>query len=239
MVHTYFRLYKKYYCITIGRFYTKEQRQKLLLLLAAGCGITPEGDVFRKIQKSIEAVDAQHIRDLVEGKNYCLMCSLMEEDDDIVSAASALVSCYEERLRSGEKQYASPIEWRVSLYSAAPKTQEIKMELAYIEYVADNISEAVGLLKQLADAGNLTAVEHLAVICSEHRDCEKALYYTALYDGVCTKKLRLEPQEWVRNLRERMSEGLSEPQRTEIEREAEKKSEILLGQINSRPMIGF
>ena len=80
MKQTNYELYKNYYTTTVGRFYTKKQRRRLLQLFAAGYGIDPKSKEFEQISQTVDAIDSLEIRDSTESKNYRLLCHISQDD---------------------------------------------------------------------------------------------------------------------------------------------------------------
>ena len=240
MKQTNYELYKNYYTTTVGRFYTKKQRRRLLQLFAAGYGIDPKSKEFEQIYQTVDAIDSLEIRDSTESKNYRLLCHISQDDGQMDVAASALSACFDERLRNSKAPYASPIAWRSELYTAMPKTKEIRLEIAYIEYACEKLDAAISGLKALADEGCIPAIEHLAYILLEEQCDRDAFFYISLLQEIYTNYFELDFPLWLEENKKRALALVGSNEIEGIAYTVEKKAKQIVGEVaNNMHVIGF
>ena len=98
-----------------------------------------------------------------------------------------------------EPRYASLVERAIALRTANPRTNEVRMQLAYLEYALGDVEDAAEHLRELVDRSCFEAVGHLAFLSMESGDSEGACHYLLLLERIYTKELELEPDSWIRN----------------------------------------
>lgn len=192
-----YNLYHTYYKITVNGFYNAEQRRKLLRFLAGSIGINSESKGYAVLTNAVDTVDAQNITNLTDSMNYRMICGMLEEDEEIHSAALALSDVYEDMRISRKPTYKSYLDWMISLRTTYPKNNDIRAELACFEYANGNIADATSELKAMIDTGNMDALEQLAFICDETADYEESYYYYSFLKKVYTDELKIETPVYI------------------------------------------
>ena len=199
MKNQHYDLFEKYYRITVGKFYTHAQCRRLLSLLAASNGMELSAEEYSAILHAVDTVEAHDISGFVESKNFQLLCDMLEEPPAVITAATALAAVFEEMQVNHEPRYASLVERAIALRTANPRTNEVRMQLAYLEYALGDVEDAAEHLRELVDRSCFEAVGHLAFLSMESGDSEGACHYLLLLERIYTKELELEPDSWIRN----------------------------------------
>lgn len=197
MQHKHYDLFLEYFNATIGRYYSAEQRQRLLTLLLGSNGIYRGSEEYRSIANAIAEVDSQNINGITESKNYKLLCDILDSDEDLRFAAAALVDVYSRMNVDGERHNMRYLDWIILLRRANPKTDEICMEIAYFEYASGNVEKAVKELGELVNGGSIIALHHLAFIYLESHRYKETYYYFSLIKGIFTKQLMIPVEDYV------------------------------------------
>ena len=241
MQRKHYDLYEKYYRMTVGKFFTKEQSRRLLTLLAAGRGVELSAEEYMGILHAVDTVEANDVTGFVESKNFQLLCDILEEDAEVSTAATALVAVYEELAASRAPHYADPVEWMIALRTATPRTTEVRLELAYLEYARGNTDAAIHELQELVDSRCFAAVEHLAFLCLGERGyAAEAYHYLLLLEKIYTKELGLAGAAWLSSRLACARAGLSGEKAEAIRRSIEKMPPFLTGgTVGAGAPIGF
>lgn len=222
MQHRHYDLFLEYFGAIIGRFYSPEQRQRLLALLLGSFGIYRDSNEYDCILSAIEDVDSHNIGGIIDSKNYRLLCDILDSDDDKRLAAKALVEIYERIEADRDTPKKSYLDWIISLRAANPKTDEVRMEIAYFEYASGNVDEAVKELKALVNDGSIIAVHHLAFISLERQEHEEAYYYFSLLKSIYTKRLKIPAGQFVDSNIEAARDEITTEALREMESDIEK-----------------
>ena len=209
MKNIHYELYTRYYAATVGRFYTALQKRKLLSLFARGFGIAPYSEEFRTVYETLKTVDEQGIKDFNDSKNYQLICSILNSEDELFSAASALARCYEDRIEKKAPTYSCAIEWRASVCKSQGDPDCDMLEDAYIKYCCGHTKEALEVLCELSSEGSILALEHLAIINYENKSYEESLFNLLLLEKTIKEELCLEIGWWITALKSDLVEELS------------------------------
>lgn len=191
-----------YYESTIGRFYSAEQRQRILRLIALSNGINAGTKDFTSILEAANTVDAQNISDYTESRNFKILCDLSNEDDALRSAAAALVAVYREIEHDrGPTLYETERDWLMHLHTTSKKTQDVYVDLGLLSYVGGNMADAIGQLETLVNEGDMTVVELLAIMCVENHSFEAAYHYFSLMYNVYVNELKVKTRSsaWIKN----------------------------------------
>ena len=199
MNHQHYDLFEKYYRITVGKFYTKGQCRRLLSLLAASNGMELSAEEYAAILSAVDTVEAHDVSGFVESKNFQLLCDMLEEPPTVITAATALAAVFEEMQRNQAPRYSSLVDRAIALRTAVPRTNEVRMQLAYLEYALGDIDDAMVHLAELVDRSCFEAIGHLAFLSMEKGDSEGAYHYLLLLERIHTVELELEPAPWIRN----------------------------------------
>ena len=197
MHNKHYDLFLEYFDATCGRYYTVEQRQRLLTLLLGSNGIYRGSEEYRRIADAVATLEAEDIRNLTESRNYQLLCDMIGLGDDVRLAASALVDVFGRMTANRERQNMRYLDWIIFLKKANPKTDEICMEIAYFEYANENVEKAIKELGDLVNGGSIVAVHHLAFIYLDSGRYKEAYYYFSLLKGVYTKQLEIPVGDFV------------------------------------------
>ena len=186
-------VYNNFYKTTIGRFYTTEQRLKLLRLFALSSGIKENSAAYNAIFRRVDVIDKQNIINYTESKNYSMVSSIFLDDVEMHSALNALVSAHKCISESDDSAYDNKVNWIIALRRSTPENTAMRMELALFEYSCGNIDAAVYEFKQLVNRGVLLAMELLACIHEDRKESEEAFYYYSLIKKVYTQELKMAP----------------------------------------------
>jgi len=236
MKHNHFELYSRYYNATVGRFYTSAQREKLLALFATSFEIYPETKEFEAVLSTIKTVDELGIKDYNESKNYQLICNILNTEDELFSAASALAQCYQTKLENKEPTYSGPIQWRASVCKSLGESETADLENAYIKYCCNMVDDAIDILKDRADGGSLLALEHLAIICAKEEKHEDSLFYLSLLEKTVRDELCLEVGGWIQNMKKSLLDKVAPEISSKIATRVKKNARIVT---EGRTQIGF
>ena len=223
MHYKHYELFLEYFDATIGRYYSSEQRQRLLTLLLGSKGIYRGQDENISITEAVAEVESQDINSITDSKNYKLICDILDSEEDVCLAAAALVDVYsrmnDDRDRHHGMRY---LDWIISLKKANPKTDEICTEIAYFEYANGNIKKAIKELGELVNGGSIVAVHHLAYIFLEDSGYKEAYYYFSLIKGIYIKQLELTVDEYVERNIELCRTRISDADARRIDTDVEK-----------------
>ncbi len=201
MLNTYEELFKLYYRATVGKFFTVEQSRRLFSLLSASNGMDLSSDEYHSVCRAVETVEAYDIKGFVESKNLQLFCGILEEDEAVVAAATALSSVFEELQRENRRYYASIVDRTIALRTANPRTNEVRMELAFLEYATGDLADTKRELAELVDRACFDAVGYLAYLSLSAGECEAAYHYYTLMARVIKEELELAPAPWIEERR--------------------------------------
>lgn len=197
MTRTHYDLYEKYYRITVGKFFTKEQCRRLLSLLASSQGMDLHTEAYRGVLYAVDTVEAHDITGFVDSKNFQLLCDILEEDPEVITAATALSAVYEDLSSRHAPHYAGLVERTIALRTANPRTNEVRLELAYLEYALGDLEDAGEELRALADRACFESVGHLACLSIETGNLEGAYHYLTLLEKIYERELELTPEAWI------------------------------------------
>ncbi|MBQ7907047.1 MAG: hypothetical protein IJ309_03630 [Clostridia bacterium] len=227
MKQTNYELYRKYFSTTTGRFYTEEESYKLLNLFARGEGIKEGTEAFDRVHKTVLMVEDERIDNLTSSKNYALLTSMLGLDEEQITAADALNSCFEAIKRENKPLFTDSVEWRVSVFGRAPQTMESKLETAYINYSAGRTAEAIEGFSKLVEIGSIDALEHLSVIHYDRGELEQAYFYSSLLKKILTEELELELSPWFEKDREECCKYISEDKIKEIDEKVKREKSFM------------
>ncbi len=236
MKNIHYELYTRYYGATVGRFYTEKERMKLLSLFARGFAISPESEEFKTVVETVKTIDSQGIKDYSDSKNYHLICSILNSEDELFSASTALAVCYEARTTQNAPVYSGAIEWRASVCKSLIESEENLLESAYIKYCCGLEREAVEIFSDLALDGDVLALEHLTLITYDLKMYEDALFNLLLLEKTINEELCLEAGSWILTLKATLAEALSPEVARKIATRVKKNARLVS---ENRAKIGF
>ena len=197
MTGNYYELFEQYYRTTVGKFYTKEQCRRLLALLAGSNGMELDSEDFAAVTAAVDTVESYDVSGFVESKNFQLLCDILEEAPAVITAATALTAVFEELSRGGAPHYASLVERTIALRTAVPKTNDVRLALAYLECALGDEEDTHRELVALCDRGSFQALGHLAFLSLRAGDFEGALHYHLLLERVYERELELPAADWI------------------------------------------
>lgn len=215
-------VYNNFYKTTVGRFYTPEQRLRLLRLFALASGIKENSVAYNAIFRRVDVLEKQNITNYTESKNYSMVSSIFLDDAEMHSVLNALVSahkCISES--SDDSLYDNKVNWIIALRRSPPENTALRMELALFEYACENVAAAVNELKQLVNRGLLSAMELLACIHEDNKELEEAFYYYSLIKKVYTQELKMAPPLATNERIDVFRDGISIQKADEITRDIE------------------
>ena len=233
-------IYRNYYKTIVGRFYTQEQRLRLLRLFALASGLKENSVEYNAVFRRVDVLEKQNISNYVESKNYSMVSSIFLDDAEMQAALNALVSAYKNTSeRSDDSSYDSKVSWIIALRRSTPENTAMRMELALFEYSCGNIDAAVNELKQLVNSGFLSAMELLACIHEDRNEQEEAFYYYSLIRKVYTQELRMSPPLATNERIDVFRDEISVQKADEITREIESSPCFFERNTASNKTIGF
>ena len=239
MKQTYMEIFRKFYGATVGRFYSEDQKRKLLILFAASCGIDEELLEYDYVIDAMKTVSAQGITDYVDSCNYRLVCNMSEDNIVLQCAAEAIADCYELRERTRAPIYTQAADWRIAVFTAPSDDIDAQMERAYIEYACENIDFAIDIWKKLAfERGSYAAVEYLAFISCETANYGDALLYLELLNKISVKELHMMPESWIAKTRNAIVSRVPAKKIEEVNARVQRQAPMIVNQMNER-RIGF
>lgn len=239
MTGNYYELFEQYYRTTVGKFYTKEQCRRLLALLAGSNGMELDSEDFAAVSLAVDTVEGYDITGFVESKNFQLLCDVLEEAPAVITAATALTAVFEELSRGSIPHYASLVERTIALRTAVPKTNEVRLALAYLECALGDEEDTRKELVELCDRGSFRALGHLAFLSHRAGDFEGALHYHLLLERVYVRELELPAAPWILS-RIALAEGkLRKSRAAEIRKKVEALPTFLSGGDTAPGSIGF
>lgn len=234
----HYDLYEKYYRATVGKFFTKDQCRRLLSLLAASFGMEFSATEYSAVLGAIDTIEAHDITGFIESKNFHLLCEILEEDPEVICAATALSAVFEDLTARHAPHYTGLVERTIALRTAMPRTNEVRRELAYLEYALADLADAKEEFAALCERGDFDSVAHLAYLAMEEGDHEAAFYYLLLLRRIYERELELAPEGWIEN-RLAFAEGQLAPRRAAELRERVSHLPPFLTGDGNRGGIGF
>lgn len=232
-------IYAKYYETVIGRFYDIEQKERLLDLFLESAGIRAGSKEYNDIFNTVLTLENAGVESSIDCKNLKLIYGMIGLCGDLQCALNVLDSVYtkhETLERSGDEGYKSFLDWVIALRTTFPKTNQIRFELAYLEYSNGNVNESVSELDALVGSGMLEAVESLATIYYKEGNFEKALFYCLLLKEVCETELMLSVPKHLAERLEELITKVTESQLVTLKLEVKR---MLPFMINKKNPIGF
>ena len=224
-------IYTTYYNIVAGRFYSVEQRERILGLIASTeCVKIPSMD-FTKILKTTQYIDSLELDNIVDCKNYLLMLSFSDEaHSDKQKACCALLQCYEKT-----PSYSSLWEWQKSIMNAS---EENAWERAFFEYANGNDDNAVKEFEHLSETGHIPSMKFLSQILYDDKKYSEALYYIELLKKFYKERLHCEESEQIIYLFGNITQHLAQEKIVEV-KEAVKYKKIINNNSKNTRQIGF
>ncbi len=232
-------VYNNFYKATVGRFYTPEQRLRLLRLFALASGIKENSVAYNAIFRRVDVLEKQNITNYTDSKNYSMVSSIFLDDAEMHSALNALVSAHKSISESDDSTYDNKVNWIIALRRSTPENTAMRMELALFEYSGENIDAAIIELKQLVNRGVLSAMELLACIHEDRKESEEAFYYYSLIRKVYTQELKMSPPLSTNERIDVFRGGISLQKADEITREIESSPCFFEHNTSNNKTIGF
>ena len=239
MTGNYYELFEQYYRTTVGKFYTKEQCRRLLALLAGSNGMELDSEDFATVTAAVDTVESYDVSGFVESKNFQLLCDMLEEPPAVITAATALTAVFEELARGTTPHYASLVERTIALRTAVPRTNEVRLALAYLECALGDEEDTRKELVALCDRGSFPALGHLAFLSLNTGDYEGALHYHLLLERVYVRELELPAAPWVLSRLALAESKLKKSRADEIRKKVEALPAFLTGGDGAPGSIGF
>jgi len=163
-------IYNAYYGITAGRFYSAEQKERILKLVASAGGMKIFGVEFVKMLKTTQYIDSLELENEIDCKNYLLLLSFCEEAcSDKQTACRALLRGYE-----SSPVYLSSWDWQKNIMDTS---DEYSFERAFYEYANGNHDNAIREFEGLSDKGSIPSMKYLAQIFYDSQKYYEAFYY--------------------------------------------------------------
>jgi tetratricopeptide (TPR) repeat protein len=221
-------VYRKYFGATWGRFYSLEQRERLLELFASAHGALTEGGVVPEIKRTVEQIESFRLTNLIECRNLILIFNVQGEEGDLMIALGVLQDLIENRRAAGEAVYVTARDWHMAVYD---ERKPLALEQAFIACSDGDYEQAIKILEKQNES--LETVEYLAVLHSEQGNAEKAYYYLNRLSYLLCDRLHLEAPEWVGDEIRRLGTLLPPEAKEALDRK------ICLAAANSRVPMGF
>lgn len=232
-----------YYELTIGRFYSAEQKQRILRLVALSNGIGAGTKEFASVIEAANTVDSQNISDYTESRNFKILCDLSNEDDALRAAAAALVAVYREIDSSRDAHaYESEREWFMYLHTTPKKTREIHVDLGLLSYATGNLVDAIGQFEILVNGGDMSFVEMLAIMCIENYSFEAAYHYFSLMHNVYVSELKVKTRAslWIKNYMEAIEIRIASDKAEKIRENTAALAPLFVSKRRAdKPSVGF
>ena len=236
-------IYNNFYKTTVGRFYTAEQRMRLLRLFTLASGVKENSPEYATIFKNVNMLDKQNITNYTESKNFSIVSGIFQMDADMNSAVNALVEAFERIYRDKEEKkaiaYENKVSWLLSLRKAAPDDFDRHMELALLEYSCGKVDSAIKGLEQLTNNSSLYAMDLLAFIHMDNKDFVEAFYYYSLIIKTYTKELEMAVSSSISERLELLRRKITAEQINKIEQEVNSLPSFFAGNHQSGNTIGF
>lgn len=239
MTRKHYSLFEKYYRTTVGKFYTKEQCHRLLALLAASHGMDSSTDAYQQVKNAVDTVEAYDITGFVDSKNFQLLCDILEEDVEVITAATALSAVYEDITNRKTPHFAGLVERTIALRTAVPRTNEVRLELAYLEYALGDLEDAEEELCALVDHSCFDAISHLACLKLEMGDDAAAYHYLTLLDKIYEQELELTTDAWIRDRAAALEKKLPASTAAKIRENVRRLPKFLTVEESAGSPIGF
>lgn len=195
MAHKHADLYGRYFSAVVGRHYPAPQRERILSLIATAFGVEHGGEELELLLSTVRAIEDHDINDENDCKNFLLVCEIMGEDDEAQAAVTALGDVFAELEREKRPTYASHLEWILEMRSALPRTDELRMENAMLEYSTGDIASTVKELEVVVNGGSFPALAYLAEISANEEKFEAAYHYLLLMKRTYEREIEIPPFE--------------------------------------------
>lgn len=232
-------IYAKYYETVIGRFYDIEQKERLLDLFLESAGIRAGSKEYNDIFNTVLTLENAGVESSIDCKNLKLIYGMIGLGGDLQCALNVLDSVYtrnEALEHSGHEGYKSFLDWVIALRTTFPKTNQIRFELAYLEYSNGNVRDAVSELEALVGSGMFEAVESIATIYYKEGNLDRVLFYYLLLKEVCETELMLTVPK---HLEERLDELIAKVTETQLVTLKMEVKRMLPFMTNKKNPIGF
>ncbi len=223
-------LFKTYYGLTVGTFFTSEQKTILLNLLACVHGVELQSSEYLQIQQTIDEIDSLGLETSVDCSNWLFLNKYHEElnANFMTEAITELSEVITQNI-----QYSSPWEWYQAMQDD-PDTHHFV--LAMFEYCGGNVERAISHLKSSVkqNPNDLLTLECLAHICFDSEFYEDSYYYLCSAKSTY-KKLHRQEKPWVSLCIQKMEKRLV------TEKKVESIQTIIANRINTptKHTIGF
>ena len=194
-------IYEKYYGAVAGRFYTSDEKRRILALFSKGYGVLEGSNEFSELLRTTEAVERLAVESLVDCNNFLLIADSIPGRREIVKAVRAQKAYLEKAKSSGAVIYYSLLEWRTSVFKGRNDDYAAKLESAYIDYARGNLEGAVKYFEEVSEnRAHLLSVEHLAIIYRERGMYYESLVKLYVLDGVMKEVLGIEEEPFIAEL---------------------------------------
>lgn len=204
-------IYERYYSVVAGRFYTAEEKSRLLALFAIGYGIAEDTREFSELCKTVEATERLAIESLVDCNNFLLIADSIPGRREIVKAVRAQKLYLEKAKAASVPVYYNLLDWRTDVFRRRNDDISAKLEAAYIDYARGAVDAAIKGFEYVAERTcELAVIEHLAHIYRERGDLSSSLVKLLVLDEVVKSVIGIDSAEVVRRLIAETKEQLGE-----------------------------
>lgn len=185
-------VYRKYFGTTWGRFYSAEQRARLLELFTATQGaLSADGNIPQEIKHAVARIESYRPTGLIECRNLILISTVQEEDEDMMTALYVLRDRMENCRNDRERVFVTARDWHLAVYD---ERHPMLWDQAFLAYGEGDCRRAIALLEKQEES--LDTVECLAVLYARQGDAEKAYYSVGRLLYLFRARLHLAPPVW-------------------------------------------
>ncbi|MBR2025316.1 MAG: hypothetical protein IKA02_05870 [Clostridia bacterium] len=202
-------VFANYYAATLGRFYTTEQKDKLLKLIAKANNI--ESDKIDELVQASRYIEQEDIGNEIGCKNF-LLYSLFT--NDVSSVVKCAVSALNEIFSSKTliTSYSNELLWHRSV-----QKEKNPLEIGYYEYARGRLDRSIeSMEKAIRTEKNMPLIEYIAIIANDSKNFSKAYEY-ALKAQVISGDERLEI-DWLMEIEQEAKANLTASEIEKIER---------------------
>ena len=198
-----------YYAATLGRFYSTNQKDRLLRLMAVANSI--DASQVNELIEASRYVENEDIGNPVGCKNF-LLCAIFRTNISPIlhGAVSALNDIY--NTQKCTVVYTNELLWHRSI-----KKEGNLLDIGYYEYARGKLDKAIEAFeKAMRTEKTLPLVEYLAIISNEAKKYEKAYEYALKAQSLGDdERLQI---DWLMEIENEAKLYLTESEREKIEK---------------------
>ena len=210
---------EEFFKLTEGRFYTREEKESLIKLIAWANGLLSS---HTQLWDAIAEVDKAELTSIVDIQNMLLYASISERCPAYTYlAAQTVMDLTQEQNQGQDEQYTSKMQW----YRRADS-----LDKGLIAYVSGDYKKAIGTFEGLKDNEELPSLECLCVLTYLDEDYKKLYEYTIRAQQVDTTT-RVEIP-WILELEKKAEEQLTPEEQEDIKKAA-------LAKVGKTNTVGF